>query len=107
MKKIYLIFILLVFNFSFLRSQSLYFPPITGTTWDTMAPQSLNWCQPRIDSLYNYLQVKHTKSFILLKEGKIVLEKYFAPYTIDSLHYWASASKSLTGFLAGIAQQKG
>ncbi len=89
------------------KAQSIYFPPLTGTSWDTLTPQSLGWCQPRIDSLYNYLQVKNTKSFIILKNGKIVLEKYFGTYTADSLFYWASASKSLASFIAGIAQQKG
>lgn len=106
MRKIYFGF-LFAFSLSLLNAQSLYFPPLTGTVWDTMSPQSLNWCQQRIDSLYNYLQVKNTKSFIVLKNGKIVLEKYFGTYTMDSTWYWASAGKSLTGFLAGVAQQNG
>lgn len=106
MRKIYFGF-LFAFCLSFINAQSLYFPPLTGTAWDTMSPQSLNWCQQRIDSLYNYLQIKNTKSFIILKNGKIVLEKYFGTYTIDSTWYWASAGKSFTGFLAGVAQQKG
>jgi CubicO group peptidase (beta-lactamase class C family) len=88
-------------------SQSLYYPPISGNAWDSIMPQSLGWCQFRIDSLYNYLQVKNSKSFIILKDGKIVLEKYFGTYTRDSLWYWASASKSLASLITGIAQQKG
>jgi CubicO group peptidase (beta-lactamase class C family) len=89
------------------KSQSLYYPPISGNTWDTISPQSMGWCQARIDSLYNYAQAKNSKSLIILKNGKIVLEKYFGTYTKDSLWYWASASKSLAGFITGIAQQKG
>jgi CubicO group peptidase (beta-lactamase class C family) len=89
------------------KSQSLYYPPISGNIWDTISPQSLGWCQARIDSLYNYAQAKNSKSLIILKNGKIVLEKYFGTYTKDSLWYWASASKSLAGFITGIAQQKG
>lgn len=42
---------------------------------------------------------------MILKNGKIVLEKYFGTFTSDSIHYWASASKSLTAFLTGIAQE--
>ncbi|MBL7921088.1 MAG: serine hydrolase [Bacteroidia bacterium] len=106
MKKIYFGF-LFTFGFSFFKAQSLYFPPLSGSVWDTLSPQSINWCQQRIDSLYNYLQIKNTKSFIILKNGKIVLEKYFGTYTIDSTWYWASAGKSLTGFLAGVSQQQG
>ncbi len=89
------------------KSQSLYFPPLAGNTWDSILPSNLNYCQDRIDSLYNYLAAKNTKSFILLKNGKRVLEKYFGTYTKDSIFYWASASKSLAGFITGIAQQKG
>lgn len=44
---------------------------------------------------------------MVLKDGKIVLEKYFGTFTVDSLWYWASAGKSLTAFLTGIAQQEG
>lgn len=106
MKKYFLLFFATLTLFS-VKGQTLYFPPLTGSTWDTIAPQTLNWCQPRIDSLYNYLQVKNTKSFIVLKNGKIVLEKYFGTYTKDSIWYWASAGKSLAGFITGIAQQKG
>jgi CubicO group peptidase (beta-lactamase class C family) len=47
------------------------------------------------------------KGFIVLKDGKIVLEKYFGNFTQDSSWYWASAGKSLTAFAVGIAQQKG
>jgi CubicO group peptidase (beta-lactamase class C family) len=66
----------------------------------------LQWCQARIDSLYNYLESRNTQAFIILKDGKIVLEKYFGTFTADSIHYWASAGKSLTSVLTGIAQQK-
>lgn len=89
------------------KSQSLYFPPLTGNTWDTISPASLGWCQPAIDSLYSYLEQTNTRGFMILKDGKIVLEKYFGTFTADSIHYWASAGKSLIGTLTGIAQEKG
>lgn len=105
-KTITLLFAIILFSIA-VKAQSLYFPPTTGTVWDSILPSNLNYCQARIDSLYNYLQVKNTKSFILLKDGKRVLEKYFGTYTKDSLWYWASASKSLASFITGVAQQKG
>ncbi|HRG58569.1 MAG TPA: serine hydrolase [Bacteroidia bacterium] len=43
----------------------------------------------------------------MLKDGKIVLEKYFGSFTQDSIWYWASAGKTLTAFLTGIAQNQG
>jgi CubicO group peptidase (beta-lactamase class C family) len=106
MKKLfYTLIISLIGNFSF--AQNLYFPPLTGTSWDTISPANLGWCQPKIDSLYDFLDQTNSKSFIILKDGKIVLEKYFGNHTRDSLWYWASAGKTLTAFTVGIAQQEG
>lgn len=89
------------------QTQAPYFPPTTGTTWATTSPQSLGWCQPRLDSLLQFLGRRHTKSFIILKDGRMVVEQYYGTFTQDSLWYWASAGKSLTATLVGIAQQEG
>jgi len=91
----------------FAQTPTLYFPPKVGNTWQTTAPASLGFCQESIDSLYNFLEVKNTKSFLLLKDGKIVLEKYFGTFVQDSIWYWASAGKSLSAFLVGQAQEQG
>jgi len=87
-------------------SQNLYFPPVNGDRWETIQPESLGWCTDSINSLYDYLDAEESKAFILLKDGKIVLEKYFDQFTKDSLWYWASAGKTLTAFLTGIAQSE-
>lgn len=88
------------------HSQSLYFPPLSGDQWETIRPESLGWCTDSINALYNYLDAEESKAFIILKDGKIVLEKYFDQFTKDSLWYWASAGKTLTAFLTGIAQSE-
>lgn len=88
-------------------SQQLYFPPLAGSSWDTLSPAALGWNQAATDTLYNFLALKNSKAFIALKDGKIVLEKYFGTFTKDSLWYWASAAKSLTSFMIGLAQQDG
>ena len=88
-------------------SQSLYFPPLTGNTWDTIPPASLGWCQPELDSLIDYVGNRNSKALIILKDGKIVVEEYYGTFTSDSIWYWASAGKSLTAVLTGIAQQEG
>lgn len=105
MKKI-LLLLFLCFSVS-AKSQSLYFPPLTGTQWQTLDPADLGWCSDSINALYNLLQQTNTKSFIVLKDGKIVLEKYFGTFTADSFWYWASAGKTLTAFTIGIAQEEG
>ena len=105
MKKIILTLLFIVF--SQISKAQLYFPPTSGNTWDTISPTSLGWCQDKIDTLLDFLDSKNTKAFIILKDGKIVIEKYFGTFTEDSLWYWASAGKSLTSFLVGIAKQEG
>ena len=106
MKKILLLFSFFLFSHT-AKSQNLYFPPLTGSTWDTLSPTSLGWCTPMIDTLIDYLGSNDSKAFILLKDGKIVIEHYYGTFTKDSLWYWASAAKTLTAFTVGIAQQEG
>lgn len=105
-KKQFLSISILLLSFSG-YSQNIYFPPNTGAEWETTSPQSLGWCTDYIDTLYNFLDQKNSKAFIVLKNGKIVLEKYFDSFTADSIWYWASAGKTLTALLTGIAQEEG
>lgn len=107
--RLFLLFNLLISNAFqiFSQDQVFYFPPKTGNAWQTLAPAQLGFCPDRIDSLYAYLESRGSKSFLLLKDGKIVLEKYFGTFTQDSFWYWASAGKSLTAFLVGQAQDEG
>lgn len=90
-----------------LTAQELYFPPVTGSEWATTSPSELDWCTDRIDSLYAFNERSNTKALIILKNGKIVLEKYFGTFTQDSLWYWASAGKTVTSVLVGHAQENG
>lgn len=106
MKRIF-IFISTIILSLIANAQSLYFPPVTGNTWATISPQALGYCQNKIDSLYAFLDSNNTKAFILLKDGKIVLEKYFGSHTQTTPWQWASAGKTITSFLVGIAQQEG
>ena len=105
MKNLITIFFLsLVVTFS--TAQTMYFPPSSGNVWQNATPTSLGWCTSEIDSFYTYLNQSNSKAFIVLKDGKIVMEKYFGTFTQDSIWYWASAGKSLTSTLIGIAQQE-
>ena len=86
---------------------ALYFPPLSGDTWETTSVSSLGWNESAVTDLYSYLDSKNTKAFLILKNGKIVSEKYFGSFTNDSLWYWASAGKTMTAMLVGIAQKEG
>jgi CubicO group peptidase (beta-lactamase class C family) len=104
MKQGIILGMLLIFSAN-LQAQT-YFPPNTGT-WQTTDPSTLGWCTPQIEELYTYLDQTHSKAFILLKDGKIVLERYFGTFTQDSAWLWNSAGKTLTGLAVGIAQSEG
>lgn len=98
---------LLLTHTAFTQGQ-LYFPPIQASaTWQTEDPAALGWCTDQLPPLLNFLEQSNTKAFIVLKDGKIVIEQYFGTFTADSNWYWASAGKSLTAFLVGRAQQEG
>lgn len=86
---------------------SMYFPPITGGTWETTPISSLGWNQNAVQSLKDYLSQKNTKSFLILVNGKIVLEEYFAGQTATDAWEWNSAGKTLVSATTGIAQQEG
>ena len=99
---------LLVFFLGTLSSlKAQYFPPVTGNQWDTLSPARFGYCNDRIDSLYELLDQQNSKAFILIKDGKIVLEKYFDKFTQDSLWYWASAGKTLTAAVVGVLEGQG
>jgi CubicO group peptidase (beta-lactamase class C family) len=87
--------------------QDIYFPPTSGNNWDTYSISELGWCEDSLDELFTYLDESNTKAFMVLKDGKIVIEHYFDEFTQDSVWYWASAGKSLTSFLVGMAQEDG
>lgn len=89
------------------HSQNLYFPPLTGNNWESVTPSSLGWDTTKLPGLCDFLESKNSKAFIVLKDGRIVIEKYFDTFTADSIWYWASAGKTLAAFLTGQALQDG
>ena len=83
----------------------MYFPNIASDDWATVSPEELGWNTNNKQPLIDFLEEKDTKAFLILKDGKIVLEEYFGTFKKDSLWYWASAGKTLTAFTVGIAQE--
>lgn len=88
-------------------TEAMYFPPNSGNDWQTKSMASLGWNASKVQDLLDYLQLKHSKSFMILQNGKIVMENYFDGHTATSPWYWASAGKTLTSTLTGIAAQEG
>jgi CubicO group peptidase (beta-lactamase class C family) len=89
-------------------NEAMYFPPNDGNaTWETKSIQSLGWNQSAVQPLLDYLELKHSKSFIILVNGRIVMENYFNGHSATTPWYWASAGKTLTATVTGIAEQEG
>ena len=86
----------------------IYFPPTDGSeTWETKSVSELEWNSNQLQPLLDFLEEKNTKSFMILHNGKIVVESYLNTHTSSSPWYWASAGKTLTTAVIGIAQEEG
>ncbi len=114
MKKISLLFIMITSLWSCnsddgnsSNEEAMYFPPIGSSTWETKSVASLGWDETQVQPLLDYLELKNSKSFIVLHNGKIVIENYFNGHAAGDLRYWASAGKTLTATVTGIAEQEG
>lgn len=104
--KLHLLLFLLL-SISITQGQNnLYFPPISGNTWSTTNPTDLNWKVAELPELQTFLESTGTKSFLVLKHGKIVLEYYFNDHDATKPWYWASAGKSLTSILVAFAESE-
>tara|TARA_R110002051_G_scaffold73135_6_gene132774 strand:- start:16290 stop:17360 length:1071 start_codon:yes stop_codon:yes gene_type:complete len=88
-------------------SESMYFPSNTTSTWETTSLSSLGWNENAVNPLKDFLIQKNTKSFMILVNGRIVMEEYFNDHTAGTSWEWNSAGKTLVATTTGIAQQEG
>lgn len=89
------------------ETASIYFPPLNSENWDTVSPLDLQWNTSALTELSDFLNSSNTKSFIILHKGKMAWEAYFNDHSETSGWYWASAGKTLTTTVTGIAQDQG
>lgn len=88
-------------------NEPIYFPSLNSDIWETKTITELNWNEAEQQPLLDYLEQKNSKSFMILHDGKIVVEAYFDGHTQTSPWYWASAGKTLTTAITGIAEEDG
>lgn len=86
---------------------SMYFPSNSGSDWETISPTKLGWNTNAIEDLKTFLAQKNTKSFMILVNGRIVMEEYFNGHTASTDWVWNSAGKTLVSVTTGIAQEEG
>lgn len=87
--------------------ESMYFPSNTDDTWETKTISSLGWNAGAVQALKDYLIQKNSKSFMILVNGRIVMEEYFNGHSSTASWQWNSAGKTLVSSTTGIAQQEG
>ncbi len=102
-----ILFLLLLLFAGQRSAQNIYFPPLTGNEWEELNPAALGWDTSKIRDFYDFAELKNSKAILVLKDGRIVIEKYFGSFNADSIWYWASAGKTLTAFLVGQAIEEG
>ena len=85
----------------------MYFPPVGSNDWETISIEDLGWKKEAELPLYDFLEENNSKAMIILKNGRIVLEKYFDDFNAAKNHSWNSAAKTLTSMTVGIAQEEG
>ncbi len=84
---------------------SMYFP--SGNEWDTRSVSGLGWNESAVQPLKDFLIQKNTRSFMILVNGRIVMEEYFNGHIAATTWQWNSAGKTLVAAATGIAQQEG
>ena len=89
------------------NSNGLYFPPLKGDIWEKVAPASLNWDVGKLAELLDYLGQRNSTGFVVLYRGRIAIESYWQGWDLHKAGVIASAQKSVTSLLVGIAQEEG
>ncbi|MDC9721516.1 MAG: serine hydrolase [Urechidicola sp.] len=90
-----------------INPDTIYFPPIDNSTWETISLTDLGWNENSLQPLLNFVEEKDSKAFIILKNGRIAIEWYADDFSETQNWYWASAGKTLTSVTVGIAEQEG
>ena len=83
----------------------MYFP--SANEWETRSLSGLGWDAGAVPALKEFLIEKNTRSFMILVNGRIVMEEYFNGHTPAADWQWNSAGKTLVAAATGIAQQEG
>ncbi len=87
-------------------AQDTYFPPADDEAWETLSPEELSWNTEALDELLDWLGDHNTRSFVILKNGRIVVEQYYG-INRETNWYWASAGKTVTATLVGALEKQG
>jgi CubicO group peptidase (beta-lactamase class C family) len=84
-----------------------YFPPLTGSRWDTIAPVKLGYDTAAFRSALDWAGTQQSTAVVVLWRGRIVAERYWRGWTITKDSIIASATKSVVSSIIGeLARQR-
>lgn len=75
--------------------------------WQTATPESQGMDSAALARLVEYGANAKMDSLVVVRNGRIVTEAYYAPYRQEMLHRINSATKAIVGALVGIAISRG
>lgn len=84
-----------------------YFPLTVGEAWETVSPAAAGWDAAGLAQAAEWAAGHNTDGLIVLHQGRILLEHYANEGGPRATLDIASAQKSVTSLLAGIAQEQG
>lgn len=90
--------------------QSIADPDIWPTgMWPTSTPEEQGMDSGLLLNMFDFIAKnrKNIQSLLIVRNGHLLAEAYFDPYRADTKHLLASASKSITAILLGIAIKDG
>lgn len=85
---------------------SPYFPLRQIVFEETTSISSLGWNPSALQPLKDFLAQKNSKAFMILVDGRIVVEAYFNGHTASSSWEWNSAGKTLVSATVGSPHSK-
>ncbi len=90
-----------------LTAQVSYYPPVPASSgnWETVEPSDLGWCTDKLDDLYIDLETNGAEAFIILKDGKIAVERYFGTGAVNTNYFWNQAGHPLIAFITGMSRE--
>ncbi|MBK6688491.1 MAG: serine hydrolase [Deltaproteobacteria bacterium] len=86
---------------------TLYFPPTTGDTWETLDPVTAGWDLTKLEAALTFAESKDSTAVIILQHGRIVTERYWQGWELHQSEAIFSASKSVTAILIGMLLEDG
>lgn len=84
-----------------------YFPPAGSDAWERVLPGDARWDGALLDAAMDFAGHRDSTGCVVLLDGRILAERYWASGSVHARRDVASAQKSVTSLLVGIAQETG